>query len=148
MLPYPRHSMGKFSTKSITSRQHPYPELQSIAWNAPWKVLLGTIFSKNRFYAVYQLKNNYHLHPLDEPHLRPEFVWLGWQISCNICLKIISSPIYHWWDNACALAKSGHICGNVPAWCPNCMAVLYIQGPPCMAISSTFPIYILTYGGI
>ena len=46
----------KFSTKSITSRQHPYPELQSIAWNAPWKVLLGTIFSKNRFYAVYQLK--------------------------------------------------------------------------------------------
>ena len=75
---------------------------------------------------------------MNEPHLRPEFVWLGWQISCNICLKIISSPIYHWWDNACALAKSGHICGNVPPWCP----VLYIQGPPCMAISSTFPIYI------
>lgn len=29
-----QHSMGKFSTKSITSRQHPYPELQSKAWNA------------------------------------------------------------------------------------------------------------------
>lgn len=28
-----RHSMGKFATKTITSRQHPYPELQSKAWN-------------------------------------------------------------------------------------------------------------------
>jgi len=29
-----QHSVGKFSTKTITSRQHPYPELQSKAWNA------------------------------------------------------------------------------------------------------------------
>ena len=28
-----RHSMGKFQTKTITSRQHGYPELQSKAWN-------------------------------------------------------------------------------------------------------------------
>ena len=36
IIPYwqPRHSMGKFSTKAITSRQHGYPELQSKAWNA------------------------------------------------------------------------------------------------------------------
>lgn len=39
IIPYwqPRHSMGKFSTKAITSRQHAYPELQAKAWNATGK---------------------------------------------------------------------------------------------------------------
>lgn len=29
-----RHSMPRWSERSLRSRQHPYPELQSKAWNA------------------------------------------------------------------------------------------------------------------
>ena len=64
-LPYPRHSMGKFSTKSITSRQHPYPELQSKAWNAPWKALwlLDALYIvKEPLFCIATLKHKIFIH--------------------------------------------------------------------------------------
>ena len=48
-MPIPaRHSMGKFATKTITSRQHGYPELQSKAWNVtrPQKLSETACFKK------------------------------------------------------------------------------------------------------
>ena len=43
MLSMLRHSMPRWSERSLRSRQHPYPELQSKAWNLAW-LLSGWFF--------------------------------------------------------------------------------------------------------
>ena len=67
--------MGKFSTKTITSRQHGYPELQSKAWNVTgmhlvfWMFFCGPKKISKKHNMIFQC-----------PLLiaRQEFVWLGW----------------------------------------------------------------------
>ena len=48
-----RHSMPRWSERSLRSRQHPYPELQSKAWNVAWLLFGVVIFVHLKHMLLY-----------------------------------------------------------------------------------------------